>query len=185
MALRHPHGRRGPRRARPHETPVRPGIRRRAAFGASARKDAALPREGPKTLPCRALAGRPGGARAATGEGEGVGPGNVMGLLSLMGRDCPEAVSFLGVGEDPVPRASDYVEVDEGVLGLRLSELMDRGEASWQARAEHWSLGGGSSRKSPSPASTDAGTPARATRPRPTSLSRESRAGPSSPWSST
>lgn len=83
-----------------------------------------------------------GGARAATGEGEGVGPGNVMGLLSLMGRDCPEAVSFLGVGEDPVPRASDYVEVDEGVLGLRLSELMDRGEASWQARAEHWSLGG-------------------------------------------
>lgn len=66
-----------------------------------------------------------------------------MGLLSLMGRDCPEAVSFLGVGEDPVPRASDYVEVDEGVLGLRLSELMDRGEASWQARAEHWSLGGG------------------------------------------
>lgn len=81
-------------------------------------------------------------ARAAMGEGEGVGPGNVMGLLSLMGRDCPGAVSFLGVGEDPVPRASDYVEVDEGVLGLRLSELMDGGEASWQARAEHWSLGG-------------------------------------------
>jgi len=72
-----------------------------------------------------------------------VTPDDALGMLAVMGWDCPGAVQFSHpdrVGELQ-QRSAEYATTDESAIGDRIRSLTTQ-DATWTMPEEHWSLGG-------------------------------------------